>query len=73
MRPLRRRWQRSCRARGRGDGCDQQRFDRSSMQGLNRLDILVNNAGIGLVGGIAQTEEADFDRLMKVNATRSTW
>src|SRR6185437_15159592 len=39
------------------------------MQGLNRLDILVNNAGIGLVGGIAQTEEADYARLMTVNAT----
>jgi 2-keto-3-deoxy-L-fuconate dehydrogenase len=39
------------------------------MDGLNRLDILVNNAGIGLVGGIAQTEEADYARLMTVNAT----
>jgi 2-keto-3-deoxy-L-fuconate dehydrogenase len=36
---------------------------------LNRLDILVNNAGIGLVGGIAETEEADFNRVMTVNAT----
>lgn len=36
---------------------------------LDRLDILVNNAGIGLVGGIAQTEEADFARVMTVNAT----
>lgn len=41
----------------------------AGLQGLNRLDILVNNAGIGLVGGIAQTEEADFARLMAVNAT----
>jgi 2-keto-3-deoxy-L-fuconate dehydrogenase len=40
-----------------------------AIQGLNRLDILVNNAGIGLVGGIAQTEEAEFSRLMAVNAT----
>lgn len=39
------------------------------MQGINRLDILVNNAGIGLVGGIAQTEEADYTRVMTVNAT----
>jgi NAD(P)-dependent dehydrogenase (short-subunit alcohol dehydrogenase family) len=39
------------------------------MQGVSRLDILVNSAGIGLVGGIAQTEEPDFARLMTVNAT----
>jgi 2-keto-3-deoxy-L-fuconate dehydrogenase len=39
------------------------------LQPLSRLDILVNNAGIGLVGTIAQTEEADFIRLMTVNAT----
>jgi 2-keto-3-deoxy-L-fuconate dehydrogenase len=41
----------------------------AAIQGLERLDILVNNAGIGLVGGIAETEEADFARLMAVNAT----
>jgi 2-keto-3-deoxy-L-fuconate dehydrogenase len=41
----------------------------ATMQGLSRLDILVNNAGIGLVGSIAETEEADFARLMTVNAT----
>jgi NAD(P)-dependent dehydrogenase (short-subunit alcohol dehydrogenase family) len=41
----------------------------AGIQGLKRLDILVNNAGIGLVGGIAETEEADFARMMAVNAT----
>jgi 2-keto-3-deoxy-L-fuconate dehydrogenase len=41
----------------------------AAIHGLNRLDILVNNAGIGLVGGIAETEEADFNRVMAVNAT----
>jgi 2-keto-3-deoxy-L-fuconate dehydrogenase len=41
----------------------------AAIHGVERLDILVNNAGIGLVGGIAQTEEADFARLMAVNAT----
>jgi NAD(P)-dependent dehydrogenase (short-subunit alcohol dehydrogenase family) len=41
----------------------------AAIHGLNRLDILVNNAGIGLVGGIAETEETDFNRLMTVNAT----
>ena len=39
------------------------------MQGLQQLDILVNCAGIGLVGSIAQTEEADYHRLMTVNVT----
>lgn len=41
----------------------------AAVGGLSRLDILVNSAGIGLVGGIAQTEEADFKRIMTVNAT----
>ncbi len=41
----------------------------AAVGGLSRLDILVNSAGIGLVGGIAQTEEADFERIMTVNAT----
>jgi 2-keto-3-deoxy-L-fuconate dehydrogenase len=34
---------------------------------LPKLDILVNNAGIGLVGDIASTSEADFERVMRVN------
>ncbi|MGA2135317.1 MAG: SDR family NAD(P)-dependent oxidoreductase [Bryobacteraceae bacterium] len=31
------------------------------------LDILVNNAGVGLVGGVAETELEDFERLLHVN------
>lgn len=42
---------------------------RAVFEELSRLDILVNNAGIGLVGGLAQTEEDDFDRVMTVNTT----
>ena len=34
---------------------------------LGNLDILVNNAGIGLVGGVEETELADFQRLFRVN------
>jgi 2-keto-3-deoxy-L-fuconate dehydrogenase len=41
----------------------------AAIGGLSRLDILVNNAGIGLVGGIAETDEEDFQRVMAVNAT----
>jgi len=36
-------------------------------QRIDRLDILVNNAGIGLVGGIEETDLADFQRLFRVN------
>lgn len=32
-----------------------------------KLDILINNAGIGHVGGLADVQPEDFDRLMKVN------
>jgi NAD(P)-dependent dehydrogenase (short-subunit alcohol dehydrogenase family) len=32
-----------------------------------RLDILVNNAGVAHVGNIERTQEADFDRLFRVN------
>jgi 2-keto-3-deoxy-L-fuconate dehydrogenase len=34
---------------------------------IGRLDILVNNAGIGLVGGVTETELADFQRIFRVN------
>lgn len=38
-------------------------------QQVPHLDILVNNAGIGLVGGVTETELADFERVMRVNVT----
>ncbi len=40
---------------------------KESVGSLDRLDILVNNAGIGLVGGVEDTELADFQRLFRVN------
>lgn len=40
---------------------------RRAFDGIPALDILVNNAGIGLVGGIEETEPADFQRLFRVN------
>jgi 2-keto-3-deoxy-L-fuconate dehydrogenase len=40
---------------------------RSAFAGMGALDILVNSAGIGLVGGVAETELADFERLFRVN------
>ena len=39
----------------------------SAFARIAALDILVNNAGIGLVGGVEQTELADFERLFRVN------
>jgi NAD(P)-dependent dehydrogenase (short-subunit alcohol dehydrogenase family) len=39
----------------------------AAFAGIAALDILVNNAGIGLVGGVEQTERADFERLFRVN------
>ena len=43
-------------------------FARVACEARNgRLDILCNNAGIGHVGNLATTEEADLDRVMKVN------
>lgn len=38
-------------------------------EAMPRLDVLVNNAGIGLVGGVTETELADFERLFRVNVT----
>ncbi|QEE28919.1 SDR family oxidoreductase [Terriglobus albidus] len=35
--------------------------------GIDGLDILVNNAGVGMVGSIAETETAEFERVMRVN------
>jgi len=39
----------------------------AALAGVPALDILVNSAGIGLVGGIEETELADFQRLFRVN------
>jgi NAD(P)-dependent dehydrogenase (short-subunit alcohol dehydrogenase family) len=36
---------------------------------VKKLDILVNNAGIGLVGGVLNTSEEDFARIMNVNVS----
>lgn len=37
--------------------------------GIKKLDVLVNNAGIGLVGGVEETQLADWERLLRVNTT----
>ncbi len=40
---------------------------RAAFASITSLDILVNNAGIGLVGNVEETEQADFQRLFRVN------
>jgi 3-oxoacyl-[acyl-carrier protein] reductase len=35
--------------------------------GFDALDILVNNAGVGFAGGLADTSESEFDRLLDTN------
>ncbi|HWQ52335.1 MAG TPA: SDR family NAD(P)-dependent oxidoreductase [Bryobacteraceae bacterium] len=40
---------------------------RAAFAAIPQLDILVNNAGIGMVGGVEETELADFQRLFRVN------
>lgn len=40
---------------------------RAVEQGLGAIDILINNAGIGLVRGIDDLTEADFDATIAVN------
>nr|WP_119611829.1 SDR family oxidoreductase [Streptomyces acidiscabies] len=38
------------------------------VQSFGRIDVLVNNAGIGFRGTVETIEEADWDRVMAVNA-----
>ncbi len=54
---------------GRAIACDITNEDAvaAAFLPLDKLDILVNNAGIGLVGNVAETELADFQRIMRVN------
>ena len=40
---------------------------KQGLASLASLDILINNAGIGLVGNIEETEQADFQRVFRVN------
>ena len=47
---------------------DWQRAVSMAEEVYKRLDILVNNAGISAVGGIEDTTEEEWDRVMDVNA-----
>jgi 2-keto-3-deoxy-L-fuconate dehydrogenase len=43
----------------------------AALASLAALDILVNSAGIGMVGDIAETQPADFQRVFRVNVEGS--
>ena len=47
---------------------DWQRAVSMAEEVYKRLDILVNNAGVSAVGGIEDTTEEEWDRVMEVNA-----
>jgi 3-oxoacyl-[acyl-carrier protein] reductase len=51
-----------------GDLGDLRRLFDEAEGHLGALDILVNNAGVAPLAGIAEIEEADYDRAMAVNA-----
>src|SRR5262249_55376352 len=40
---------------------------KQALAAFRSFDVLVNDAGIGLVGGVEETELADFQRLFRVN------
>ena len=50
------------------DGASVQAALAEVVAGEGRLDILVNNAGVSGIGNILETSEADWDRVMAVNA-----
>jgi NAD(P)-dependent dehydrogenase (short-subunit alcohol dehydrogenase family) len=41
---------------------------RLTLSALGRVDVLCNNAGVNVVNTVVQTDLADFDRIMAVNA-----
>jgi len=44
-----------------------------ALSAFGRIDGLINNAGIALKGGALDLSEADFDRVLAVNLTRSRY
>ncbi len=40
---------------------------KATFAAIEKLDVLVNNAGVGLVGGVLETELADFQRIFRIN------
>jgi 3-oxoacyl-[acyl-carrier protein] reductase len=50
-----------------GDSDDVARLFSEATSEVGSLDIIVNNIGINLVAPIAETDEADFDRIVAVN------
>lgn len=47
---------------------DWQRVVSTALENFGRIDVLVNNAGMLVWGALEETSDADWDRLMNVNA-----
>ena len=50
-----------------GDLADIERTVRTTVEELGRIDILVNNAGVTRAAHMMELEEADWDRIMRIN------
>ncbi len=47
---------------------DMEQMTRTALDRFGRIDILFNNAGVSCVGPVHETSEADWDRVMAINA-----
>jgi NAD(P)-dependent dehydrogenase (short-subunit alcohol dehydrogenase family) len=47
---------------------DMERMTQTTLDRFGRIDILFNNAGVSCVGAVHETTDADWDRVMSINA-----
>jgi NAD(P)-dependent dehydrogenase (short-subunit alcohol dehydrogenase family) len=47
---------------------DMERMTQTTLDRFGRIDILFNNAGVSCVGAVHETSEADWERVMGINA-----
>lgn len=51
------------------NAADVQKAIAATVEAFGGLDVMINNAGIEIAAPIPETDDADFDRLMKINVT----